>query len=72
MKKEDAYIAGEAKAAQAVNCLHEYCYYENLAWASISCLTGLLCDLALPALPRLIELAQLSWDPLQHRAGARC
>ncbi|EKX45616.1 hypothetical protein GUITHDRAFT_108492 [Guillardia theta CCMP2712] len=42
MKKEDAYIAGEAKAAQAVNCLHEYCYYENLAWASISCLTAVV------------------------------
>jgi hypothetical protein len=36
-----AYIhTGDLEVAHAVECLQGFCYYDNLAWASIACVTG--------------------------------
>ena len=46
LQNGDLFVAGDTDIARAVECLHGFCYYDNLAWAGAACVTAVLGSVA--------------------------
>jgi len=42
LKAGDSFVAGDLQVANAVQCLQGFCYYDNLAWAFMACVTAVM------------------------------
>mmetsp|Transcript_6039 Transcript_6039/g.9620 ORF Transcript_6039/g.9620 Transcript_6039/m.9620 type:complete len:240 (+) Transcript_6039:87-806(+) len=42
LKRGDAFVGGDLRVAHSVQCLQGFCYYDNLLWAALACVTAVL------------------------------